>query len=160
MEPSTIFAIAAGAIIIFGRIINRIVERSNISTDNTAQDLELQDELDDERALPTHQNRSEEDSLTGSILTQFLAGKHYNEMNSESQQTVFTQRISTQKFASSSNATPKQKINKTQTKAQTQEQITECSVADDETLTSEILEDFDLKKAVILSEILKPKFDE
>ena len=71
MEPSTIFAIAAGAIIIFGRIINRIVERSNISTDNTAQDLELQDELDDERALPTHQNRSEEDSLTGSILTQF-----------------------------------------------------------------------------------------
>lgn len=156
MEPSTIFAIAAGAIIIFGRIINRIIERSNISTDNTAQDLDLQDELNDERALPTHQNRSEEDTLAGSILAQFLAGKRYNEMNSENQQTVFTQRISTQKFASRSNAT----TNKTQPKAQTQEQITESSVADNETLTPEILEDFDLKKAVIFSEILKQKFDE
>ena len=164
MEPSTILAIAAGAIIIFGRIINRIAARSGNDTDDTLPNLDTQHEFEVEDSIPARQNTSDADTLAGSILAQIIAERQRNQASPEVPQMVYTQRIHTPKFVSNASVAPKPKkannTSKAKPKAQPQSPKTEGSAISNNTPTSEILEDFDLKKAVIFSEILKPKFDE
>ena len=164
MEPSTIFAIAAGAIIIFGRIINRIAARSGNDADNTPPNFDTQHEFEAEDSIPARQNTSNADTLAGSILAQIIAERQRNQASPEAPQMAYTQRIHTPKFVSNASVAPKPKkannTSKAKPKAQPQSPKTEGSAISNNTPTSEILEDFDLKKAVIFSEILKPKFDE
>ena len=158
MEPSTIFAIIAGAIIIFGRIINRAAKRS---TTNTDQDFDTRHEFDNETSIPKRHNGSEVDTLAGSILAQILAEKHHTEIDEEEPQSIYTQRIPPPKFASNASVAPKpKKSNKTKKKIQPSAPIQESGTTTNNAPTPELLDDFDLRKAVIFSEILKPKFDE
>lgn len=158
MEPSTIFAIVAGAIIIFGRIINRAARRSNANTEHS---FDPRHEFDNETSIPTRPNSSEVDILAGSILTQILAEKQRNEASAEDRHTIYTQRINPPKFVSNASVAPKPKKNNTaKKKVQPSTPTQESSAATNSAPMPELLDEFDLRKAVIFSEILKPKFDE
>ncbi len=150
MDPSVIFAIAAGAIIIIGRIINRIAEKSDSKIEDTTHSLDAQHHFDGEEAIPARQNDNSA-TLTGSILAQILAEKHRREI-SEREISIPIKQTRTPKVQ-------KKNKEKTQPKTNTQPKATSI-ICNDNSSTTDIIEDFDLQKAVIYTEILKPKFDE
>lgn len=163
MDPSVIFLIVTGAILFIGRTINRIAERSGNDVDDTTQSFDAQHQFDDEEAIPARQNTSEEDTLAGTILAQILAEKHHKEIHERMLQTMNPTQTHAPRFVSNASVAPTtQKNNKA--KAQPKMQPTtprkETKFEDNDTRTSNILEDFDVKKAFIYSEILNTKFDE
>lgn len=164
MDPSVIFLIAAGAILFIGRTINRIAERSGNADDDTTQSYDSQHQFDGEEAIPARQNKGEEEALAGTILAQILAEKHHNEIRERMLQTANSTQNHAPRFASNTSTAPKaKKSNKAMARPNTQPKTPRKDIKfedNNNTQTSELLEDFDLKKAVIFSEILKPKFDE
>lgn len=163
MDPSVIFLIVAGAILFIGRTINRIAERSGNDIDDTTQSFDAQHQFDGEEAIPAHQNTSEEDTLAGTILAQILAEKHHKEIRERMLQTMNPTQTHAPRFVSNASVAPKtQKDNKAkaQPKMQPKTPRKESKFEDNDTRTSNILEDFDVKKAFIYSEILNTKFDE
>ena len=160
MDPSIIFLIAAGAIILIGRTINRIAERGGQEIEDTTPSFDAQHEFDGEGAIPARQNTSEEETLAGTILAQILAEKRHKEMREQTLRTMTPTQIRAPKFTSNASATPKTKKNN-KAKAQPTGSQKEAAIEKgSSTQPSEIVEEFDLRKAVIYSEILKPKFDE
>lgn len=155
MDPSAIFAIVAGTIIIVGRVLNRIAERSKAESDDTTHSLDAQHEFDDEESTPAQQN-SADDTLPDTILAQILAEKHSRTVEEKALKTMPTKHIRTSQYASSTPTKTNNKVKKQQ-KAQ---QLNTPIDNNNSTSTSEIIEEFDLRKAVIYAEILKPKFDE
>ena len=163
MDPSVIFLIVAGAILFIGRTINRIAERSSNDVDDTTQSFDAQHHFDGEEAIPARQNTSEEDTLAGTILAQILAEKHHKEIRERMLQTMNPTQTHAPRFVSNASVAPKtQKDNKAkaQPKMQPKTPRKETKFEDNDTRTSNILEDFDVKKAFIYSEILNTKFDE
>lgn len=163
MDPSVIFLIVAGAILFIGRTINRIAERSGNDVDDTTQSFDAQHQFDGEEAIPARQNTSEEDTLAGTILAQILAEKHHKEIRERMLQTMNPTQTHAPRFVSNVSVAPKtQKDNKAkaQPKMQPKTPLKETKFEDNDTRTSNILEDFDVKKAFIYSEILNTKFDE
>ncbi len=163
MDPSVIFLIAAGAIILIGRTINRIAERSGNDIDDTTQSYDAQHQFDVEEAIPARQNTSEEDTLAGTILAQILSERHHKEIRERMLQTMNPTQHHTPRFTSDASATPKTEKNnkaKTQQKAQSNAAQKESKFEDNNTQPSEIIKDFDLRKAFIFAEILNTKFDE
>ena len=66
MEPSTIFAIVAGVIILFGRIASRVAERSRNTVEDSAQNHDTQRTLDDEEGSLVSQSTIEpEEAFAG-----------------------------------------------------------------------------------------------
>ena len=164
MEPSTIFAIVAGVIIIFGRIASRIAERSRNAVDDTIQNHDAQYTSDDEEGSPASQNPIElEETFAGSILAQILAEKSLEKRCDNEQASAYSQRLKPAESSSNADTKPKHKSTKPE---KIKDQIrfstpsSEDSHESNNTTNSEAIEDFDLRKAVIYSEILKPKFDE
>lgn len=164
MDPSVIFLIAAGAILFIGRTINRIAERSGNADDDTTQSYDAQHQFDGEEAIPARQKKGEEEALAGTILAQILAEKHHKEIRERMLQTADSTQNHAPRFVSNTSTAPKaKKSNKAKARPNTQPKTPRKEIKfedNNNTQTSEILEDFDLKKAVIFSEILKPKFDE
>ncbi len=163
MDPSVILLIAAGAIILIGRTINRIAERSGNDIDDTTQSYDAQHQFDGEEAIPARQNTSEEDTLAGTILAQILSERHQKEIRERMLQTMNPTQHHAPRFTSNASATPKTQKNnkaKAQPKMQPKTPRKETKFEDNNTRTSNILEDFDVKKAFIYSEILNTKFDE
>jgi hypothetical protein len=163
MDPSVIFLIVAGAILFIGRTINRIAERSGNDVDDTTQSFDAQHQFDGEEAIPARQNTSEEDTLADTILAQILAEKHRKEIRERMLQTMNPTQTHAPRFVSNASVAPKtQKVNKAkaQPKMQPKTPQKESKFEDNDTRTSNILEDFDVKKAFIYSEILNTKFDE
>lgn len=161
MDPSIIFLIAAGAIILVGRTINRIAERNGQEIEDNTPSFDAQHEFDGEEAIPARPKTSEEETLAGTILAQILAERHAKEMREQMSQTMTPTQTRAPKFTSNaSGTTPKAKRNN---KAKAQSKTSQKEIAIEKgsgTLSSDLVEDFDLRKAVIYSEILKPKFDE
>lgn len=162
MEPSTIFAIVAGVIIIFGRIASRIAERSRNAVDDTIQNHDAQYTSDDEEGSPASQNPIEpEETFAGSILAQILAEKGLEERCDNEQASVYSQRLKPAESSSNTGTKPKStKPEKIKDQIRFSTPSSEDSHESNNTMNSEAIEDFDLRKAVIYSEILKPKFDE
>ena len=163
MDPSVIFLIVAGAILFIGRTINRIAERSSNDVDDTTQSFDAQHQFDGEEAIPARQNTSEEDTLAGTILAQILAEKHHKEIRERMLQTMNPTQTHAPRFVSNASVAPnRQNSNKAkaQPKMQPKTPRKETKFEYNDTRTSNILEDFDVKKAFIYSEILNTKFDE
>ena len=163
MDPSVIFLIVAGAILFIGRTINRIAERSGNDIDDTTQSFDAQHQFDGEEAIPARQNTSEEDTLAGTILAQILAEKHHKEIRERMLQTMNPTQTHAPRFVSNASVAPTTQKNnkaKAQPKMQPKTPRKETKFEDNDTRTSNILEDFDVKKAFIYSEILNTKFDE
>lgn len=163
MDPSVIFLIVAGAILFIGRTINRIAERSGNDVDDTTQSFDAQHQFDGEEAIPARQNTSEEDTLAGTILAQILAEKHHKEIRERMSQTMNPTQTHAPRFVSNASVAPTTQKNnkaKAQPKMQPKTPQKETKFKDNDTRTSNILEDFDVKKAFIYSEILNTKFDE
>lgn len=163
MDPSVIFLIVAGAILFIGRTINRIAERSGNDIDDTTQSFDAQHQFDGEEAIPARQNTSEEDTLAGTILAQILAEKHHKEIRERMLQTMNPTQTHAPRFVSNASVAPTTQKNnkaKAQPKMQSKMPRKETKFEDNDTRTSNILEDFDVKKAFIYSEILNTKFDE
>lgn len=160
MDPSVIFAIVAGAIIIIGRIINRTAERNGNDIEDTTQSFDAHHQFDGEEAIPARPSDSE-DTLAGTILAQIIAERKMQEQSR--QFTAPVKQIATPRFASHTSTAPKTKTGKKpKTKAKPQptqiEKTAPTTIS--ELNTDDLLDNFDLRKAVIYSEILKPKFDE
>ena len=163
MDPSVIFLIVAGAILFIGRAINRIAERSGNDVDDTTQSFDAQHQFDGEEAIPARQDTSEEDTLAGTILAQILAEKHHKEIRERMLQTMNPTQTHAPRFVSNASVAPTTQKNnkaKAQPKMQPKIPLKETKFEDNNTRTSNILEDFDVKKAFIYSEILNTKFDE
>lgn len=165
MDPSIIFLIVAGAILFIGRTINRIAERSGNDVDDTTQSFDAQHQFDGEEAIPARQDTSEEDTLAGTILAQILAEKHHKEIRERMLQTMNPTQTHAPRFVSNASVAPKtQKDNKAKAQPKMQPKTKtprkDTKFEDNDTRTSNILEDFDVKKAFIYSEILNTKFDE
>ncbi len=163
MDPSVIFLIVAGAILFIGRTINRIAERSGNDVDDTTQSFDAQHQFDGEEAIPTRQNTSEEDTLAGTILAQILAEKHRKEIRERMLQTMNPTQTHAPRFVSNASVAPTTQKNnkaKAQPKMQPKTPRKETKFEGNDTRTSNILEDFDIKKAFIYSEIFNTKFDE
>ena len=163
MDPSVIFLIVAGAILFIGRTINRIAERSGNDVDDTTQSFDAQHQFDGEEAIPARQNTSEEDTIAGTILAQILAEKHRKEIRERMLQTMNPTQTHAPRFVSNASVAPTTQKNnkaKAQPKMQPKAPRKETKFEDNDTRTSNILEDFDVKKAFIYSEILNTKFDE
>ena len=162
MDPSVIFAIAAGAIIIIGRIINRIAERSRNEIDDTTQSFDAQHQFDGEEAIPARPI-DDEDTLAGTILAQIIAERE-RRLEQSRQLTMQTKQIQTPQFATQTSTAHKPtkatKKAKPKAKPQTKRAENTTPIRSSEANTNEMINDFDLRKAVIYSEILKPKFDE
>lgn len=163
MSSSSIFAIIAAVIIVVGRIINRVASAKGNDTDDTTRSFDAAHEFDGEEAIPARQievHKSEE-ALTGTILAQILEERRKEQVPQQGIPQVYTKRIQPQKFVSSSTFSttakpkraPKPKTNTPQIKAKN-------IIVEPQMEGPSIAEEFDLKKAVIFSEILKPKFDE
>lgn len=155
MDPSVIFAIIAGTIIIVGRIINRIAEKNRNEIEDTTHAFDAQHEFDGEEAIPARPN-SDDSMLAGSILAQILAEKHSKEVSERMLQPTYIRAPKSTSIAS----TPKVTKKDNKTKPQPRVQQKSLGENNDAKSNSEILEDLDLRKAVIYAEILKPKFDE
>lgn len=162
MDPSVIFAIAAGAIIIIGRIINRIAERSGNEIDDTTQSFDAQHQFDGEEAIPARPN-DDEDTLAGTILAQIIAERE-RRLEQSRQLTMQTKQIQTPQFVTQTSTAhkPTKAAKKAKPKANPQTKRAENAtpIRSSEANINEMINDFDLRKAVIYSEILKPKFDE
>lgn len=160
MDPSVIFAIAAGAIIIIGRIINRIAERSGNEIDDTTQSFDAQHQFDGEEAIPARPN-DDEDTLAGTILAQIIAERE-RRLEQSRQFTMQTKQIQAPQFATQTSTAhkPTKAAKKAKAKPQTKRAENTTPIRSIEANTNEMINDFDLRKAVIYSEILKPKFDE
>lgn len=164
MDPSAIFAIAAGAIIIVGRAINRIAEKRGVEVENTTQSFDAQHEFDGEEAIPARPNGDDE-TLAGTILGQIIAERERRAQREDQQFTMHTKQTQTPQFVSRvSSSTPKRakttKRTKTKSNPQPKRDENITTINNIEQNTPELIDDFDLRKAVIYSEILKPKFDE
>lgn len=162
MDPSVIFAIAAGAIIIIGRIINRIAERSGNEIDDTTQSFDAQHQFDGEETIPARPI-DDEDTLAGTILAQIIAERE-RRLEQSRQLTMQTKQIQTPQFTTQTSTAHKPtkvaKKAKPKAKPQTKRAENATPIKSSEANTNEMINDFDLRKAVIYSEILKPKFDE
>ena len=149
MSSSSIFAIIAAVIIVVGRIINRVATAKGNDTDDTTRSFDAAHEFDGEEAI------------AGTILAQILEERRKEQVPQQGIPQVYTKRIQPQKFVSSSTFStpakpkraPKPKTNTPQIKAKN-------IIVEPQMEGPSIAEEFDLKKAVIFSEILKPKFDE
>ena len=162
MEPSTIFAIVAGVIILFGRIASRVAERSRNTVEDSAQNHDTQRTLyDEEGSLVSQSTIEPEEAFAGSILAQILAEKRLNAGNNEKRTSTYTQRLKPAELTSNTGATSKPaKTDKIKDSTRFSGPSSEANTEVGNTTNLEVIEDFDLKKAVIYSEILKPKFDE
>lgn len=170
MDSSVIFTIAVVAIIIVGKLINRIAETSGNDTSDTTQEFDAAHEFNGEGAIPQPSRvpqKEEIDNLAEKIYAQILAEKRRIEAAGIPQpKPIYTAGRAPQFHSTSTVApTPNKRAQKAKQpkKAQIKPQIKEAEIkaiaAIDEP-KSEIINDFDLRKAVIYSEILKPKFDE
>lgn len=170
MDSSVIFTIAVAAIIIVGKLLNRIAGTSGNDTSDTTQEFDAAHEFDGKGAIPQPSRvpqKEEIDNLAEKIYAQILAEKRRIEAAEIPQpKPIYTAGRAPQFHSTASFApTPNQRTQKPKQtqKAQTKPKIKEAEIkriAAIEEPKSEILNDFDLRKAVIYSEILKPKFDE
>lgn len=163
MDPSAIFAIVAGAIIIIGRVINRIAEKRGVEIEDTTQSFDAQHEFDGEEAIPARP-KGDDETLAGTILGQIIAERERRAQREDQQFTMHTKQIQTPQFASRISTTPKRtkttKRTKTKTSSQPKRVENITTTNNNEQNAPELIDDFDIRKAVIYSEILNPKFDE
>lgn len=161
MDPSVIFLIAAGAIILFGRTINRVAEKSEQEANNntTPKSIPLHEINSNENTF-TRQDASSEDPLAGTLIAQILSEQHQKEIQERMLRSINQTQTHSPKFVSNASVAPKPK-KQSKVKPQPKNPKKETKVEESRVApNSEIINDFDLKKAIIFSEILKPKFDE
>lgn len=160
MDPSVIFAIIAGVIIVLGRAINRRAEAANDDTPDTTQSFDAEHEFDGEEAIPARQTRDFDD-LADTILAQIMRERKRVEMTQTT--TTTPQSVHAPLFRSNATSipvTPKPK-NRTQPKAANKPVATTPSQTTTPSNETKLLDDeFDLRKAIIYAEILNVKFDE
>lgn len=162
MSSSSIFAIIAAVIIVIGRIMNRVAAAKGDDTDDTTRSFDAAHEFDGEDAIPARRIEipKEEEALAGTILAQILEERKKAQIPQQGIPQVHTKRIQPQKFVSSSTYAPAKPKRAPKPKTQTAPAKTKSIPAEPQAQGPSIAEEFDLKKAVIYSEILKPKFDE
>lgn len=162
MSSSSIFAIIAAVIIVVGRIINRVATAKGNDTDDTTRSFDAAHEFDGEEAIPARQIEvpKSEEALTGTILAQILEERRKEQVPQQGIPQVYTKRIQPQKFVSSYTSTPPKPKRAPKPKTNTPQIKAKNIIVEPQMEGPSIAEEFDLKKAVIFSEILKPKFDE
>lgn len=162
MSSSSIFAIIAAVIIVVGRIINRVATAKGNDTDDTTRSFDAAHEFDGEEAIPARRIEipKEEDTLAGTILAQILEERRKEQVPQQGIPQVYTKRIQPQKFVSSYTSTPPKPKRAPKPKTNTPQIKAKNIIVEPQMEGPSIAEEFDLKKAVIFSEILKPKFDE
>lgn len=162
MSSSSIFAIIAAVIIVVGRIINRVATAKGNDTDDTTRSFDAAHEFDGEEAIPARQIEvpKSEEALTGTILAQILEERRKEQVPQQGIPQVYTKRIQPQKFVSSYTSTPPKPKRAPKPKTSTPQIKAKNIIVEPQMEGPSIAEEFDLKKAVIFSEILKPKFDE
>lgn len=162
MSSSSIFAIIAAVIIVVGRIINRVATAKGNDTDDTTRSFDAAHEFDGEEAIPARQIEvpKSEEALTGTILAQILEERRKEQVPQQGIPQVYTKRIQPQKFVSSYTSTPPKPKRAPKPKTNTPQIKAKNIIVEPQMEDPSIAEEFDLKKAVIFSEILKPKFDE
>lgn len=162
MSSSSIFAIIAAVIIVVGRIINRVATAKGNDTDDTTRSFDAAHEFDGEEAIPARQIEvpKSEEALTGTILAQILEERRKEHVPQQGIPQVYTKRIQPQKFVSSYTSTPPKPKRAPKPKTSTPQIKAKNIIVEPQMEGPSIAEEFDLKKAVIFSEILKPKFDE
>lgn len=160
MSSSSIFAIIAAVIIVVGRIINRVATAKGNDTDDTTRSFDAAHEFDGEEAIPARKIEipKSEEALAGTILAQILEERRKEQVPQQGIPQVYTKRIQPQKFVSSYTSTPPKP--KRAPKPKTQAAPAKSIPVEPQSQNPSIAEEFDLKKAVIFFEILKPKFDE
>ena len=162
MSSSSIFAIIAAVIIVVGRIINRVASAKGNDTDDTTRSFDAAHEFDGEEAIPARQIEvpKSEEALAGTILAQILEEHRKEQVPQQGIPQVYTKRIQPQKFVSSYTSTPPKPKRAPKPKTNTPQIKAKNIIVEPQMEGPSIAEEFDLKKAVIFSEILKPKFDE
>lgn len=162
MSSSSIFAIIAAVIIVVGRIINRVATAKGNDTDDTTRSFDAAHEFDGEEAIPARKIEipKSEEALTGTILAQILEERRKEQVPQQGIPQVYTKRIQPQKFVSSYTSTPPKPKRAPKPKTNTPQIKAKNIIVEPQMEGPSIAEEFDLKKAVIFSEILKPKFDE
>lgn len=162
MSSSSIFAIIAAVIIVVGRIINRVATAKGNDTDDTTRSFDAAHEFDGKEAIPARQIEvpNSEEVLTGTILAQILEERRKEQIPQQGIPQVYTKRIQPQKFVSSYTSTPPKPKRAPKPKTNTPQIKAKNIIVEPQMEGPSIAEEFDLKKAVIFSEILKPKFDE
>lgn len=162
MSSSSIFAIIAAVIIVVGRIINRVATAKGNDTDDTTRSFDAAHEFDGEEAIPARQIEvpKSEEALTGTILAHILEERRKEQVPQQGIPQVYTKRIQPQKFVSSYTSTPPKPKRAPKPKTNTPQIKAKNIIVEPQMEGPSIAEEFDLKKAVIFSEILKPKFDE
>lgn len=162
MSSSSIFAIIAAVIIVVGRIINRVATAKGNDTDDTTRSFDAAHEFDGEEAIPARKIEvpKSEEALTGTILAQILEERRKEQVPQHGIPQVYTKRIQPQKFVSSYTSTPPKPKRAPKPKTSTPQIKAKNIIVEPQMEGPSIAEEFDLKKAVIFSEILKPKFDE
>lgn len=162
MSSSSIFAIIAAVIIVVGRIINRVATAKGNDTDDTTRSFDAAHEFDGEEAIPARKIEipKSEEALAGTILAQILEERRKEQIPQQGIPQVYTKRIQPQKFVSSYTSTPPKPKRAPKPKTNTPQIKAKNIIVEPQMEGPSIAEEFDLKKAVIFSEILKPKFDE
>lgn len=163
MSSSSIFAIIAAVIIVVGRIINRVASAKGNDTDDTTRSFDAAHEFDGEEAIPARKIEipKSEEALAGTILAQILEERRKEQVPQQGIPQVYTKRIQPQKFVSSSTFSTTAKPKRApKPKTQAAPAKAKSIPVEPQSQNPSIAEEFDLKKAVIFSEILKPKFDE
>lgn len=162
MSSSSIFAIIAAVIIVVGRIINRVATAKGNDTDDTTRSFDAAHEFDGEEAIPARKIEipKSEEALAGTILAQILEERRKEQVPQQGIPQVYTKRIQPQKFVSSYTSTPPKPKRAPKPKTNTPQIKAKNIIVEPQMEGPSIAEEFDLKKAVIFSEILKPKFDE
>ncbi|MBQ9146595.1 MAG: hypothetical protein IJX68_02630 [Rikenellaceae bacterium] len=162
MSSSSIFAVIAAVIIVVGRIINRVATAKGNDTDDTTRSFDAAHEFDGEEAIPARKIEipKSEEALAGTILAQILEERRKEQVPQQGIPQVYTKRIQPQKFVSSYTSTPPKPKRAPKPKTNTPQIKAKNIIVEPQMEGPSIAEEFDLKKAVIFSEILKPKFDE
>ena len=162
MSSSSIFAVIAAVIIVVGRIINRVATAKGNDTDDTTHSFDAAHEFDGEEAIPARKIEipKSEEALAGTILAQILEERRKEQVPQQGIPQVYTKRIQPQKFVSSYTSTPPKPKRAPKPKTNTPQIKAKNIIVEPQMEGPSIAEEFDLKKAVIFSEILKPKFDE
>lgn len=162
MSSSSLFAIIAAVIIVVGRIINRVATDKGNDTDDTTRSFDAAHEFDGEEAIPARKIEipKSEEALAGTILAQILEERKKAHIPQQGIPQVYTKRIQPQKFVSSYTSTPPKPKRAPKPKTNTPQIKAKNIIVEPQMEGPSIAEEFDLKKAVIFSEILKPKFDE
>lgn len=162
MSSSSIFAIIAAVIIVVGRIINRVASAKGNDTNDTTRSFDAAHEFDGEEAIPARKIEipKSKETLAGTILAQILEERRKEQVPQQGIPQVYTKRIQPQKFVSSYTSTPPKPKRAPKPKTNTPQIKAKNIIVEPQMEGPSIAKEFDLKKAVIFSEILKPKFDE